>query len=75
MTEKLVTIARYPHPTPAHMAKSYLQANGIHCQLLDEASSVNCCGGKTEVHLRVAMSDSDRAVKLLAKGRLLLFGS
>lgn len=74
MAEKLVTIARYPHPTPAHMAKTYLEANGISCQLLDEASSVNCCGGKTEVHLRVDKSQSEAALELLRKGRHLLFG-
>ncbi len=74
MAGKLITIARYPHPTPAHMAKSYLEANGIACQLLDEASSVNCCGGKTEVHLKVEKAEADHALDLLRKGRLLLFG-
>jgi hypothetical protein len=74
MAAKLVTIARYPHPTPAHMAKSYLESHGIQCQLLDEASSVNCCGGKTDVLLKVEKAVSDRALEVLQKGKLLLFG-
>ncbi len=67
MSDKFVTVARYPHPNPAHMAKSYLESQGIGCQLLDEASSQSCCGSKTEVLLRVARADADRVREILAK--------
>ena len=50
------------------MAKSYLEAKGIPCQLLDEASSVNCCGGKTEVHLKVEKAQAELALEWLRKG-------
>jgi hypothetical protein len=70
MSDKLITIARYPHPTPAHMAKTYLEAQGVSCQLLDEASSVACCGSKTEVLVRVERKDAERARELLQRGKL-----
>lgn len=69
MAEKLITVARYPHPTPAHIARKVLESRGIPCQLIDEASSVACCGSKTEVLIRVYSKDVDRARKALQLSR------
>jgi hypothetical protein len=64
----LITIANFPYPIDANLAKSRLEAEGIDCVLTNEhIAGMNwywplAIGG---VGLQVAESDAERAVEIL----------
>jgi hypothetical protein len=67
--EDLVTVALFANATEAHMARSLLEAEGIHGFVMDELANV-VWGFKTPldaVPLQVADKDVDRARALLAE--------
>lgn len=72
MKDQLITIASYPQPIEAHIAKGRLEAEGILCFLGDEnIVSVhpfysNAVGG---VKLKVREAEAERAVEILEQIR------
>ncbi len=65
------TILTFTHPHEAHMAKAYLESNGIECMVRDELTAQvnsfysNAIGG---VKLQVQMTDWNQATSLLISG-------
>ena len=68
----MLTIATYPEPTRAHIAKALLESEGIPCRVVDEFTAgaywllSNAIGG---VKLQVAPEDMDRARAILEEDR------
>jgi hypothetical protein len=74
MDTHLITIARFPVPETAHLAKHFLDLNGIASFVIDEGIvGVDWELGNTAVggvKLQVAESDYDHACKMLAASEL-----
>ena len=60
-----ITIARYPTPPEAHLARSRLEVEGIPATLANELSVLSGFGGAESIELQVARSDVERASAIL----------
>ncbi|MBM4069225.1 MAG: DUF2007 domain-containing protein [Planctomycetes bacterium] len=63
----LMTVGLFPNASEAHMARSLLEAEGIHGVVMDELSNVIWQAPLDAVPLQVAARDADRARAILAQ--------
>ncbi len=63
--DRFVTIARYPHPPAAHLARMGLEAEGIEVEILDE-NTATVYAPQIAVSLLVRMLDVERAREIIS---------
>ncbi|HEX4144610.1 MAG TPA: DUF2007 domain-containing protein [Pirellulales bacterium] len=66
MDEKLVTVATYPQPIMAHMARNFLDEHGVRAFIADEHTTHQSWTNFIEVKVQVPSNDAERAMALLA---------
>ncbi len=62
---ELTTIATYPQTALAHVARNFLEANGIRAFIADEFTTEQSWSTYIEAKLQVASVDAERATELL----------
>ena len=65
MSDELVTIATYPNALEAHVAKNYLEENGVVAFIAGENAANLQYPGLSESKLQVSAADVERSTKLL----------
>lgn len=70
MSDELITIATYPYAPQAHVARNYLEDQGIAAFVADEFFSTLNYAMLSAVKLQVAAGDVARASELLEAAEL-----
>jgi Putative prokaryotic signal transducing protein len=65
MEETLVTVATYPQPVTAHMARNFLEGHGVRAFVIDERLARQPWDQVFGVKVQVPASDAQRATELL----------
>ena len=66
MDNTFVTVATYPNSIEAHVARSFLEVNGILAVFASEYTGIWSLSNLNETKLQVSAANVDRAKELLA---------